>query len=1478
MKKKIIIVMMVFLLMLGCLPQSTFATTAKTAVKQEHRNKISDVLQEKMKNKEAYYDVIVVFKENADTKKALKEAKSVKSDQPQALKDREAVIGEMKETALKTQQDIIKWLESEKKSGNVKKYNSYFIINALHLVAKEPVIKKIASMDKVESVDFNESIRNEVPIIPPSPQTNRIKRRTNEIEWNIRAIHANDVWEKYKITGEGVTVGILDSAVDVTHPALRNKFRGYDPKKQAYHYPGNFFDGLDSNLSYSTTMNSTHGSHCMGIILGDQTDTKGNKYNQIGVAPGAKFICARVFGNNNESSVNGFLSSAQWMLAPGGEAAKAPQVINNSWGGGINTDKFFEKSVNAWSDAGIFPVFSAGNKLPREQDPGPESIAAPANLEKSFAVGSVDKNFNLSWFSKRGPSPHKDVTGIKPEISAPGETIRSTVGGGNFMYMSGTSMAAPHVTGVVALLKQAKPNMTVNEMRKILEDTAVPATDTGSYTSSPNYGFGYGVVNAYTAVSAVENVGVGKVRGKITADSKTTDAQVYIKETNISVNANASDGAYAMNHPAGKYTLCVSKYGYETQEKSINIQKGKDQTIDFSLIKKGVGEIKGKVVNKEGKPIDGVFVRVLQNNKIQPIQTNAQGEFSFKEIPYDQYTLRVFKSEMKAIEVSANLTQSVLSLPEIKLEINEDDKELTISHHTGDVPNLDLDQNYPVGPGGYEGGAVMFAPTKKGSKLKSVEIQFANQNAYYSGSKAKLMVLNRDDRGRVEELIEPIVFDFVPGKKKTISLEEFGIQVERPFYVVVKTPDRHADKFLIGTIANGDQDYSYLYSDGNVFPMGDDFSYGALMMRAVISHPKDAADYKITVEKPQLDEVREGNRTITGKGKAYETIQISLGSGSSYRTRTNDKGIFKIEIDRKLVAGEEVTAYARDTNGIKSEGASRFALNDYSILQEKITIANGQIPVGSTDTKYEPLKELIDEGNTLINAIKADEQAGKVTKERILQYKKDINKKIQELKQGIIDLSGDKKELLTTIKKAEQKLQDIWTSQTGSEVPATKQWAKEYEKQTLRLSILNAKAIYARIDAQKPEINAVKDKLETAIQVFQNAAKKGLKEIISPITAEKFKNGTFEGEGRGYEIVASHIQVTIKDGKITEIKITDWNESEDSKTVIQNDGYLNRIIKENALDVAYTKGYEKQCEGIVNAIIQALGKALKEKESLSPDLALLMEKVESAKDNLQKYKPSSDGKKLDDGILIVSDTKWAEKDSYIDLQKALADTEKRIKDGIKTIDARNKAVTLLEIALRNFENSIHTGPTTGKEDEKQMKDGSYKVATVGHHAPKKNEFTVLIKNGKVESIQIDKWVDSSESEYGPIKTVKGTFLDQFKGRGDHNVEAISGATNSSKSIKNAVKEAFEQARKAVEKENTDNEKVLKEKIGGQIFKAKEALYQAKMAGKYHYDTTVQTYIDAVNDIASKNTSGTIAKDALQRLEKMIEDFKTTFIK
>ncbi|WP_077327688.1 S8 family peptidase [Virgibacillus siamensis] len=484
------------------------------------KEKINNRLQKQFKQKDQV-TFLIKFKEKADTKKIAKQArKSAKSADLTAQKtefvQRSAVISELKSTSLESQQNVKKYLQQQKKKGNADNIKSFYIVNGMAVTATKEVAKNVANFAEVEKILPNET-RHLFKAVTKNAKTP--KSRLANVEWNVDQVHAPEVWDM-GIDGTGTVVASIDTGVQWDHPALKDNYRGYDEATGEVNHD---FNWLDTTAGESEPYDDLgHGTHTIGTMVGSEPDGT----NQVGVAPGAEFISVKAFTAAGGTDVD-LLEAAQWILAPtdsegNARADMAPDIVNNSWGGGPGLDEWYRDVVINWRAAGILPVFSAGN-TGLFNPGGPGSVAAPANYPESFAVGATDSNNNLAGFSLLGPSPYDE---IKPDVSAPGVGVRSSVPGSGYEGgWSGTSMAAPAVSGVAALIHQVNSSLSADEMEQLMMDTAIPLTDE-TYPETPNNGYGYGLVNAYDAVMALQN-GIGTIEGTVTKPGEDSEAPAF---------------------------------------------------------------------------------------------------------------------------------------------------------------------------------------------------------------------------------------------------------------------------------------------------------------------------------------------------------------------------------------------------------------------------------------------------------------------------------------------------------------------------------------------------------------------------------------------------------------------------------------------------------------------------------------------------------------------------------------------------------------------------------------------------------------------------------------------------------------------------------------------------------------------------------------------------------------------------------------
>lgn len=508
--------------------QGNKASVSLGESKEVMASKITDRLSTQFSKDGEKVTFLIKFKEQVDTQavaaKAVEAAKAQKASAGQEkLMKRNAVVSELRATSIETQANVKEYLEKAVADGRAKDIQSFYVVNGMAVTATKEVMEELARFPEIEKLLPNE-VRQLDPAAEAAATTEmeveeKPAANLENIEWGVAQIGAPQAWEM-GVDGQGTVVASIDTGVQWDHPALKEKYRGFNAGTGNANHEYNWFDSTPANQSTPYDDNG-HGTHVTGTMVGAEP----NGSNQVGVAPGAKWIGVKAFTPSGGTDV-ALLAAGEWILAPKDASgtpnpAMAPDVVNNSWGGGPGLDEWYRPMVQAWVAADIFPAFAAGNT--RIGNPGgPGSVSTPGNYPESFATGATDVNMNLASFSLQGPSPYQE---IKPEVSAPGVGVRSSFPGNSYGAASGTSMASPHVAGVVALLKQVNSNLTVADIEEILMTTATARTDS-NFPDSPNNGYGHGIVNAFDAVSSIIS-GLGKIKGQVAKDGEDSEAPTF---------------------------------------------------------------------------------------------------------------------------------------------------------------------------------------------------------------------------------------------------------------------------------------------------------------------------------------------------------------------------------------------------------------------------------------------------------------------------------------------------------------------------------------------------------------------------------------------------------------------------------------------------------------------------------------------------------------------------------------------------------------------------------------------------------------------------------------------------------------------------------------------------------------------------------------------------------------------------------------
>ncbi|WP_192809894.1 S8 family serine peptidase [Actinomadura rudentiformis] len=382
-------------------------------------------------------------------------------------------------------------------TGEGVRFEAFWVVNTVLVHgADRALTERIASLPEVERlVERRKAERR-----PETPA-----KAAAAAEWNIQQIGAPRVWSERGVRGEGVVVASIDTGAQYDHPALVRQYRGRTANG-TFDHDYNWYDPNDycqriGKPSQIPCDLHGHGSHTTGTAIGD--DGAGN---QIGVAPGAKWIAVAAGGLFLLQE--DLLRAGQWVMAPTDRTGANPRpdlaahVVNNSWGWEQWPDDFYTQMIDSWISVGIFPVFGSGNS-----GPGCGTVIPPGQGPGAYSAGAYDSTGQIASMSSRGPSPLG--AGTKPNIAAPGVDVRSASPDGGYVLLSGTSMAAPHVTGTVALIWSAAPHLVgdVARTKQVMDLTATDVNDvTCGGTAADNNVYGEGRLNARNAVELARNI------------------------------------------------------------------------------------------------------------------------------------------------------------------------------------------------------------------------------------------------------------------------------------------------------------------------------------------------------------------------------------------------------------------------------------------------------------------------------------------------------------------------------------------------------------------------------------------------------------------------------------------------------------------------------------------------------------------------------------------------------------------------------------------------------------------------------------------------------------------------------------------------------------------------------------------------------------------------------------------------------------
>jgi bacillopeptidase F len=347
-----------------------------------------------------------------------------------------------------------------------------------------PILNGLAATVPSDSLALIAAYPGVEAVLPDRPYTapGIIRSSSVPTAWNLSAVGAPRMWLR-GFSGAGVVVANMDTGVDLRHVDLQAGWRGGT---------NSWFDPFQGTPVPNDPIG--HGTQTMGIMVGG--DASGAA---LGVAPQARWIAAKIYDDSGNSSASVIHQAFQWLLDPDQDpnTSDAPQVVNASWGDDLagSCDTTFQADIDALKAAGVLVVFSAGNSGPYDA-----SDVSPANNPGAFSAGAVDETRAVASFSSRGPSAC--TGGLFPDVVAPGVDVRTTdltfAGAPEYISVSGTSYAAPHVAGAAALLLSALPRLTVSQLQEALRGSATDLADAGADDTH-----GFGLVNAAEAYATL---------------------------------------------------------------------------------------------------------------------------------------------------------------------------------------------------------------------------------------------------------------------------------------------------------------------------------------------------------------------------------------------------------------------------------------------------------------------------------------------------------------------------------------------------------------------------------------------------------------------------------------------------------------------------------------------------------------------------------------------------------------------------------------------------------------------------------------------------------------------------------------------------------------------------------------------------------------------------------------------------------------
>jgi subtilisin family serine protease len=488
-----------------------------------------------------------------------------------ALARRKTLYAALTAHAQRTQAPLRAWLDARSIP-----YTAHYLVNMLEVRGDLALAQQLAQRPEVGRLARNPTVRGLDMIDASRPVwlarvSLPLHSSTAPLPWGLSYTNADDAWA-LGLRGQGIVVASQDTGVVWDHPALKPAYRGWNAAAMTVTHPYNWFDAWgrdpiadsecpqDAQLPCDDNIGSYHGTHTLGTVAGDATPMGDTV---IGMAPDATWIACRNM-RDGFGTPSSYTACFEFFFAPypqGGDKMTdgrpdlAPHVINNSWGcppvEGCDVNSLRDV-VEAMRAAGIYVAASAGNS-----GPSCSTVNNPIGMHDAVtSVGAHNDSGVIAGFSSRGPVTIDGSGRLKPDLSAPGVGVRSAglISGQPTVYnsLSGTSMAAPHVAGAVALLWSLDPTLIgkINETEQILLNSTTPVLDAGctGIAQSPNPVYGHGKLDILRAVETV--VGDRSIVAANSAPPRSgvvAGGGVVAERTMVTLTATANPGYLFVN-------------------------------------------------------------------------------------------------------------------------------------------------------------------------------------------------------------------------------------------------------------------------------------------------------------------------------------------------------------------------------------------------------------------------------------------------------------------------------------------------------------------------------------------------------------------------------------------------------------------------------------------------------------------------------------------------------------------------------------------------------------------------------------------------------------------------------------------------------------------------------------------------------------------------------------------------------------------